>query len=94
MSRRPRNRNKTKRKRSSFHDIPWKQLTNQFAPLEICTAEQVAQIHEATLDILENIGIDFFDAEALSILEKHLALFCWRTVLHLTNNWSEMLEAP
>ena len=70
MSRRARKQNKANRKRSSFHDIPWKQLTNPYAPLEICSAEQVAQIHTATLDILENIGIDFFDAEALAILEK------------------------
>lgn len=45
-------------------------MTNPFAPLEIGTAEQVGQIHEASLDILENIGIDFFDDEALSIWEQ------------------------
>lgn len=61
---------KTERLRSSFHAIPWRRLINPFAPLEIGTAEQVEQIHAATLDILENIGLDFFDAEALSIWEK------------------------
>lgn len=70
MKRRRRGQTKTQRKRSSFHDIPWRQLTNPYAPLEICTPEQVEQIHEATLDILETIGIDFMDAEALSIWEK------------------------
>ncbi len=70
MTQRRRKRNKPDRKRSSFHSIPWQQLVNPYAPLEVCTAEQVEQIHAATLDILENIGIDFMDAEALSIWEK------------------------
>ncbi len=70
MSQRRRKQSKANRKRSSFHAVPWKKLVNPYAPLEICTAEQVEQIHEATLDIIENIGIDFMDAEALSIWEK------------------------
>ena len=56
--------------RSSFHSIPSTRITNPFAPLEIGTPAQVEQIHAASLDILENIGIDFFDAEALSIWEQ------------------------
>ena len=67
MGRRRRKQAKSDRQRSSFHAIPWKRLVNPYAPLEICSAEQVQQIHTATLDILENIGVDFMDAEALSI---------------------------
>ncbi len=61
---------KSNRLRSPFHAIPWKQLGNPCPPTEINSPEQVQRVHTASLDILENIGIDFFDTEALSILEK------------------------
>ncbi|MEM7344952.1 MAG: trimethylamine methyltransferase family protein [Chloroflexota bacterium] len=70
MGRRRRKVTKSERQRSSFHAIPWKRLVNPYAPLEIGSIEQIEQIHNASLDILETIGIDFLDAEALSIWEQ------------------------
>ncbi|MEW5957571.1 MAG: trimethylamine methyltransferase family protein [Chloroflexota bacterium] len=47
--------------------IPFRQPRNPFPPLDILQPEQVEQLHLASLDILENIGLDFLDEEALDI---------------------------
>jgi trimethylamine--corrinoid protein Co-methyltransferase len=50
--------------------IPFQQIHNRFAPMELISAEQVEQIHEASMGILENIGLDFLDDEAFSLWQK------------------------
>jgi trimethylamine---corrinoid protein Co-methyltransferase len=50
--------------------MPFKQLRNPFPPMEIISHEQLEQLHNASMQILENIGLDFLDPEALSIWEK------------------------
>ncbi len=50
--------------------IPFRQLRNQMAPLEVLSAEQVEQIHEASMHILENIGLRWLDEETLDLWEK------------------------
>jgi trimethylamine--corrinoid protein Co-methyltransferase len=50
--------------------LPFKPLRNPFAAMEIVTGEKLEQLHHASMTILENIGIDFMDAEALAIWEK------------------------
>ena len=37
--------------------------------LELLTPDDVRQIHEATLDVLENVGVKFHSHKALDILE-------------------------
>ena len=48
-------------------DKPFRQTRNPFAPLEPLSAEQLHQIDDASLRILEQIGIDFLDGEALDL---------------------------
>lgn len=48
-------------------DKPFRHTRNPFRPLEILTAEQLERIHEASMRILEEVGIDFLDAEALDL---------------------------
>ncbi len=48
-------------------DKPFRQTRNPFAPLEPLSAEQLHQIDDASLRILEEIGIDFLDDEALDL---------------------------
>ncbi len=48
--------------------LPWQQLENPLRPIEVLTEEQVERIHEASLTILEEIGMDFLHPEALEIL--------------------------
>lgn len=55
---------------SPFAQIPFQTLQNHFAPLEVVTPEQVEQLHEASMQILENTGIMFMDAEALDLWEQ------------------------
>ncbi|HEX9926771.1 MAG TPA: trimethylamine methyltransferase family protein, partial [Anaerolineae bacterium] len=55
-----------------FHQIlvnqtPFRQLRNPWPPLELIGPEQVEQLHEAAMNILENIGLEFLDDEALDI---------------------------
>lgn len=50
--------------------IPFGPIHNRFAPLEVLTPEQIEQIHEASMVILEEIGIVFMDGEALDLWEK------------------------
>ncbi|MFN8443149.1 MAG: trimethylamine methyltransferase family protein [Caldilineaceae bacterium] len=42
-------------------------LYNPFPPVEILDTQQIEQIDNASLQVLEQIGIDFLDAEALSL---------------------------
>ncbi len=56
---------------SPLAHIPFKQrITNPYRPFEVLTPEQEDQLHEAAMHILENIGIQFLDAEACDIWEK------------------------
>lgn len=47
------------------------QPVNRFRPYEILDEEEVEKIHQASMEILSNIGIDFYDEEALAILREH-----------------------
>lgn len=64
-------------------DKPFAPVQNPFSPLEPLTPEQLAQIDDASMRILEEIGIDFLDAEALSLWDKagarvdHKAQHAW-----------------
>jgi trimethylamine--corrinoid protein Co-methyltransferase len=49
---------------------PFRQPRNPLPPLEMLDAEQVEQLHTASLDILENVGVNFQDAEALSLWQR------------------------
>ncbi len=48
-------------------DKPFRHSRNPFAPLEPLSAEQVRQIDDASMRILEEVGIDFLDGEALDL---------------------------
>ncbi len=42
-------------------------LHNPYRPVEILRAEQVERVHEASMHILETMGIDFLDAESMRL---------------------------
>ncbi len=50
--------------------IPFRQLRNPYAPLEVLSEEQIEQIHEASMQILEDVGLRWLDDEALDLWEK------------------------
>ncbi len=55
---------------SPLAGIPFGPIENRFPPLEVVTPEQIEQIHDASMRIVEEIGIAFLDAEALAIWEQ------------------------
>lgn len=64
-------RRSTQRERSArqgFYQLPWRSLTNPYAPIEVLSADQVEEIHLASLRVLEELGIVFMLPEALDIL--------------------------
>lgn len=49
---------------------PKREFRSQFPPLDILSADQLEAIHQASLRILRDIGMDFLHDEALAILRK------------------------
>ena len=42
---------------------PFQKLSNPVAPTEWCSPPQLDKIDDATMRILENVGVDFMDEE-------------------------------
>ena len=55
---------------SSINQMPWQQVVNIDDPIEPLSEDGIQNIHEGVLEILENIGIEFMNPEALQILKK------------------------
>ncbi len=76
MNRRTENRRNQRRNRrrdrskQPLLSIPFRQLHNPLAPLEVLSVEQIEQIHEASMQILEDIGLRWLDDEALDLWKK------------------------
>lgn len=52
-----------------FAQKPFKQPVNPFPPQTVVSDDELEAIHNASLDVLEDIGIDFMNEEAKSILK-------------------------
>ncbi len=69
MGRKERATNRAARRKSRAQSpllrIPFRRLHNPLTPVEQITPEQIEQLHEASMYILENIGLDFLDDESL-----------------------------
>ena len=50
--------------------LPRRRLSNPYRPIEVLGAEEIAAIHETSLRILEEIGMDFLHPEGLAILRQ------------------------
>lgn len=64
-----RRRRRRQRPASPFEDKPFRRLRNPLPPVEVLSEEQIERIHEASMHILETIGIEFLDDEALDLWE-------------------------
>lgn len=58
------------RKRLPIESLPFKALHNFLPPVQMLSEGQIEQIHQASMRILEEVGMRFMDAEALSIWEQ------------------------
>jgi trimethylamine--corrinoid protein Co-methyltransferase len=57
---------------SSFqlHQLPWQLLKNPYKPIEIIHQEQIEQIHNASMRILEEVGMDILDDDARALMAQ------------------------
>ena len=53
-----------------IEQTPWRQVVNTDRPTEPLDEEGIQNIHAGVLEILEDIGIEFMNPQALDILEK------------------------
>ncbi len=69
-SRSNRRRQRVQQAESGISQLPFGQVQNPYSPLEILSPEQFSRIHLASLEVLENIGINFLLPEARQILKQ------------------------
>jgi len=50
--------------------LPWRQPKNSLPPIELVQPDQIEAIHDTSMRILEEIGMDFLHPEALDLLRR------------------------
>jgi trimethylamine--corrinoid protein Co-methyltransferase len=63
-----RQRNLAARSGGEIVQRPWRQPASRLPPVELLSAEELERIHQTSLRILEEIGVDFLSAEARDIV--------------------------
>ena len=63
-------RGRRRREAAVLTQLPWRSLRNPYAPIEVLSAEQIEAIHDTSMQILEEIGMDFLHPEAREILGR------------------------
>lgn len=61
---------RARRKESPLLNLPFRQVRHPLPPYDFLPPEQIEKLHQASLHILENVGLDFLDAEALDIWQQ------------------------
>ena len=69
-----RGRSKNTRVVSEFQQAPYKQKSNPFQPMSIFSEDKIESIHNASLKVLSDIGIDVQSPRAVEILKREGAL--------------------
>src|SRR5581483_8747243 len=70
MSREQRPR-RERRTAGGIKQLPWRNHRNPYSPIQVITEDQLEAIHLASLRILEELGMEFLDDEALGILKQN-----------------------
>jgi trimethylamine--corrinoid protein Co-methyltransferase len=66
----PRRRRRAGSKAAAIPQLPLRRVRNPYPPMALLSDEQIEAIHEASMHILENFGIEVMSARALSLFEK------------------------
>lgn len=70
-TRRRRHPKKRDRRTSAIEQLPWSEsVQNPTKPMELLTAEQVELIHEASLEIIERLGVEVCGERALRLFKS------------------------
>jgi trimethylamine--corrinoid protein Co-methyltransferase len=64
-----RNTQRAERLKIANPQLPWKNLVNPIKPVEVLSADEVEHIHQTTLRVLAETGMEFMDAGSRQILK-------------------------
>lgn len=53
---------------NAIRQPPWRKLANPYPPMEILSAEQLEAIHDTSMRVLEEVGVEFMSPRALDLL--------------------------
>lgn len=70
MARRRTKQRAQQRGQGRVAQAPWRRLRNPYQPIEILSADQIEALHDTSLNILEQFGIEFRSDKALGILRN------------------------
>ena len=75
--------------------LPWRTYRNPYKPIEVLTEEQLERIHDASMRILEEFGIEFLDdAGARAARSPRARSWCpARSACASTATWSRSMSA-
>lgn len=54
---------------SQVPQLPWQDVTNPYAPMEVLTEDQLESIHSTSIRILEELGIEVMSGRALAVFK-------------------------
>lgn len=60
----------SRRSGTALEQLPWRSVENRIRPVEILDPDQLEQIHECSLQILEELGVETMNAEARDLFEQ------------------------
>lgn len=60
---------RVRRDAERIQQLPWRQPVNRFPPLEVLSADELEMIHNASLRVLEEIGLEVMSDQALGLLK-------------------------
>ena len=63
-------RNDRRARNAGLKQLPWRSVTNPYKPIEVLSEDQVEAIHNASLRILEDIGMEFMHPAGKEILAR------------------------
>jgi trimethylamine--corrinoid protein Co-methyltransferase len=66
------NRRNAPRRRgvTAIKQLPWRLPANPYRPVEALSVDQIEAIHDASLRVLEELGLEFMSPEALDVLAR------------------------
>jgi trimethylamine--corrinoid protein Co-methyltransferase len=62
-------RRRERRAAGGVKQLPWRTYRNPYKPIEVLSADHLDAVHETSLRILEEHGMEFLDEEALALLK-------------------------
>ncbi|MFP6742522.1 MAG: trimethylamine methyltransferase family protein, partial [Alphaproteobacteria bacterium] len=68
MARDTTRRRKRERSSAKLKQLPRRIITNPYAPIKVLSDDQIESIHEASLEVLENLGMKVLSDQALDLL--------------------------